>query len=96
MEQGFNEIEIIFAEDECSSLAYVDKKAAGECQYQEKDDKWYIIHTGVREEFGGHGIAKLLVLKIVEEARKRGIKIVPICSYAQKVLSKDEYKDIVE
>ncbi len=68
----------------------VDGKIAGECEYQEKDNKWYIVHTGVREEYGGRGIAKLLVLKIIEEARKRNIKLVPICSYAQKVLSNEE------
>lgn len=88
-------LEITFSEKDCSSFAMVDGKIAGECEYQEKDNKWYIVHTGVREEYGGRGIAKLLVLKIIEEARKRNIKLVPICSYAQKVLSNEEYKEIV-
>lgn len=87
---------IIFDEINNQSLAYVDNLNAGECQFDIKDNKWYIVHTGVRPEFGGRGIAKLLVKCIIEEARKRNIKIVPICSYAQKMmLDNEEYKDVL-
>ena len=90
------EIKIVFDEPNNQSLAIFEDKPIGECQFDGKDDKWFIMHTGVRPEFGGRGIAKQLVLKIIEEARKRNIKIVPICSYAVKVMvGNDEYKDIL-
>lgn len=80
------QLKIVFDEINNQSLAFVDEQNVGECQYEIKDGSWYIIHTGVRPEFGGKGIARMLVEKVVEEANKRNIKIVPICSYAQKVL----------
>ena len=90
------DINIIFDEANNQSLAYLDQVLTGECQFEIKEDKWYIVHTGVRPEYGGRGIAKLLVKRIIEEARKRGKKIVPICSYAQKMmLNNDEYKDVL-
>lgn len=31
-----------------------------------------------------------------EAARERGVKIIPVCSYAQRMMSgKDEYKDVL-
>ena len=89
-------IKIVFDEPNNQSLAFVNEVNAGECQFDIKDDKWYIVHTGVRPEYGGRGIAKQLVKCIIEEARKRGKKIVPICSYAQKMmLNNEEYKDVL-
>lgn len=89
-------IKIIFDKPNNQSLAFVNDINVGECQYEIKDNKWYIVHTGVRPEYGGRGIAKLLVKCLIEEARKEGVKIVPICSYAQKMmLNNDEYKDVL-
>ncbi|MBO6262132.1 MAG: N-acetyltransferase [Bacilli bacterium] len=90
------DINIIFDEANNQSLAYLDQTQVGECQFEIKEDRWYIVHTGVRPEYGGRGIAKLLVKRIIDEARKRRKKIVPICSYAQKMmLNNDEYKDVI-
>lgn len=44
------------------------------------DDKWVITHTGVREAYEGKGIARKLVLKVIEPARAKGVKILPVCS----------------
>lgn len=90
------EIKIIFDEQNNQSLALANDKTIGECQFDIEDNKWVIMHTGVRPEFGGRGIAKQLVLKVIEEARKRNIKIKPICSYAVKVmLGNEEFKDVL-
>ncbi len=80
------QLKIVFDEANNQSLAFVDEQNVGECQYEIKNGSWYIMHTGVRPEFGGRGIARMLVDKVVEEANKRNVKVVPICSYAQKVL----------
>ena len=90
-----NNISIIFDENNLQALIYLDDKVIGECDYELQDGKWYIMHTIVKPEHNGHGYAKMLVNKVVEEARKRNIKIVPICSYALKVLSNPEYKDVL-
>ena len=87
---------IKYVEKENRSIALVDNNIIGECDYEVDNNKWVITHTIVNEEYGGRGIAKKLVLAIVDEARKNNIKIIPICSYAKKVLEKEEYRDIVE
>ncbi|MBR4574881.1 MAG: GNAT family N-acetyltransferase [Lachnospiraceae bacterium] len=49
---------------------------------------WTIVHTGVAPEYEGKGIAKRLVFKVAEEAEKRKLKLIPVCSYAVKVLER--------
>ena len=90
------EIKIVFNIDTKQSNAIFNNEIIGECEFEINDSIWYITHTRVRQEFGGRGIAKLLVKSIIEEARNRNIKIVPICSYAQKMmLNNEEYSDIL-
>ena len=90
------EVDIRFDKPNNQSLAVVNDDIIGRCSFTIKDNKWYINHTVVKSEYGGRGIAKQLVSIIVSEARKQGVKIVPICSYAQKMLlDKEEYQDIL-
>ena len=90
-------IRIVFEEAERQSAAYDGDKPIGECQYNvDRTGKWVIMHTGVRPEYNGRGIAKRLVECIIEAAREKQTKIIPVCSYAQRMMSgKDEYKDIL-
>ena len=88
-------IRIVFELDNSRSIALIDNTIIGECEFTESDSKWVITHTGVREEYNGRGIARMLVECIVDEARKRNIKILPVCSYAKKLLSREEYQDIL-
>ena len=90
-------IRIVFEELESQSAAYDDDKQIGECQYNvDRTGKWVIVHTGVRPEYNGRGIAKRLVECVIAAARERGTKIIPVCSYAQRILgSTDEYKDVL-
>ena len=90
------EIRIEYSEKTNQSLAFHGDKIIGRCDYQIKEGKWYITHTVVMSEYGGRGIAKQLVKEVIEQARKRNIKIVPVCSYAQKMMfNNDEYKDVL-
>ena len=55
-----------------------------------------IDHTRVFEGFEGRGIARQMVLAAVDFARANNRRIIPVCSYAQKVLTRtDEYQDIL-
>ena len=91
------EVIIGFEPASSRSAAYIDEKQIGECEFIEDDGVWTITHTGVRPEFGGRGIAGLLVEKVIDEARKRQKKIRPLCSYAaKKMYGKDEYRDVLE
>ena len=96
MENTQEEIIINFNQRESRSVALNEGNIIGYCQYKEEKNVWSITHTVVKQEFGGRGIAKRLVLAVIEEARKQNKKINPICSYAKKMMeSSDEYKDVL-
>ncbi len=55
-----------------------------------------IEHTRVSETLKGQGIGGRLVEAVVELAKKEGLKILPLCSYARAYLQKKpEYKDLL-
>jgi len=90
-------IRIVFEEAAQQATAYDGDKPIGECQYDvDSTGKWIIVHTGVRPEYNGRGIAKRLVESVIEAAREHGVKIIPLCSYAQRLMtSKDAYQDVL-
>lgn len=77
---------VVFEEEANRSAAYINGQQIGECEFYDEGSKWTITHTGVRPEFGGRGIARQLVEKVIEEANARDITIIPLCSYAKKVM----------
>ncbi len=79
-------IEYRFEPEEQRSAAYVDGGLIGVCQYSVSGDSWLIVHTEVLPAFGGQGIARKLVEMVDEAAHDEGVDVVPVCSYAQKVL----------
>ncbi len=89
-------IKIIHEKDEKRSAAYDGDKNIGESTYSESKNLWIIDHTFVEEEYGGQGIAGKLVEKLVEEARKADIKIIPLCPFAEREFrNKPEYRDVL-
>lgn len=45
-------------------------------------------HTVVKKDHEGHGYGKLLVNAVVEMANKKGLIIIPSCSYAEHIMKK--------
>lgn len=48
-------------------------------------------HTVVGEEFGGRGLAGVLVSRALDEARDRGLRVVPVCSYVAGWIRKNNW-----
>ena len=89
-------ISVVFEADAQRSAAYKDGELIGECKFTLMHGKWAITHTGVRPAYGGQGIARRLVISVIEAARSNQVKILPICSYAKKLMEgKDEFKDVL-
>lgn len=76
-----------FEKRECRSAAYDQDQLIGVCEYTIESGKWYIMHTYVESQYQGQGIARKLVELVVSEAKKENIQVVPICSYAVKLLN---------
>lgn len=71
-------------------LFYNDKEAGQMTFSWAGEDKFIIDHTEVKEEFGGKGLAKELVMAGVEFAREKEVKIIPLCPYAKSRFDRDE------
>ena len=59
-------------------------------------DKLVINHTGVYPEFEHHGVGQALVEAVVDFARKKDIKIIPVCSFARSLFRENnDWKDVL-
>ena len=76
---------------------FQDGKYAGLMTYSwAGDDKFIIDHTEVDEQYGGLGLGKKLVETGVNFAREKGVKIIPLCSFAKKTIDKTpEFQDVL-
>jgi predicted GNAT family acetyltransferase len=54
-----------------------------ELVYELHGDRLVILHTGVPAALGGHGIGGLLVTAAIDEAKRRGLTVVPMCPFAR-------------
>jgi predicted GNAT family acetyltransferase len=55
-----------------------------------------IDHTGVHEALRGRGVGQVLVTRAVEDARREGFKIIPLCPFAKvQFLRHKEWQDVL-
>lgn len=88
-------IKIVYEEQNLRTAAYDGDKLAGRCTYVVRNGLWELEHTIVDPAYGGQGIAGKLVQELAAQARERGIKIIPSCSYALRTFEKNaEYADV--
>ena len=89
-------MQIVFESEQPRSAAYAKEKLVGVAEIDDTHGCWVITHTEVDPAYGGQGIARRLIEEIVAEARRAGKKIVPLCSYADKMMTgKEEYRDVL-
>lgn len=69
-----------------------------EMSFVRSNDNILIIdHTYVSDELNGQGVGKLLLKKLVDYARKEGVKIITLCPYAKAQMEKNkEYHDMIQ
>ncbi|MCK8612920.1 GNAT family N-acetyltransferase [Gordonia sp. C13] len=77
-----------------------DGVVAGFAEYRDRSDdtgavtERVFFHTEVAEEFGGRGLATILVREALDDARSRGLVIVGVCPLVAAFLKKHpEYAD---
>lgn len=60
-------------------------------------DTMVIDHTEVAEDLQGQKVGQQLVESVVEHARAKGRKIIPVCPFAKKVMEhQPEMKDVLQ
>ena len=56
-----------------------------------------VDHTGVPESMRGQGIGEALAAHVVEDARGKGIAIIPLCPFFKAMAQRHEdWQDVVE
>ena len=89
-------MQIVFEPEHFRSAAYDGETRVGVAEIEDTHGCWVITHTEVDPAYGGQGIARRLIEEVVAEARRAGKKIVPLCSYAEKLMrGKEAYADVL-
>lgn len=80
------------------AIAHIDGKKAGMMTYSiPKSDFIIVDHTEVEPEFKGQSVGKNLLYKIVDMAREKNLKILPLCPFANAMFKKlDDIKDVLK
>lgn len=74
-----------------AAVAQEDNRLAGEMTYSIAGHNLIIIdHTEVDPTYNGKGVGKKLLYKIVDMARDKNIKIIPLCPFSAAMFRKIE------
>jgi predicted GNAT family acetyltransferase len=73
----------------------VEGETVGHADYADRGDQRVFYHTVVDPEFGGRGLATILLEAALNAARDAGKRIVPVCSMVGTVLEKHPEFDAV-
>ena len=76
---------------------WVDDELAGYTQYVLRQGRIAFVHTEVYESYGGMGLGGRLARAALDDARARGLVVVPYCPFIAAYIERhlDEYRDLV-
>jgi uncharacterized protein len=93
---GEPRIEIV---DEPESGRYaisVDGEPAGFTQYRDRGEALAFVHTEIDDRFEGQGLGSRLISFALDDARSRGLAVLPFCPFVRSYLQRHrEYVDLV-
>jgi predicted GNAT family acetyltransferase len=70
---------------------------AGFTTYATRPGKIIFVHTEIDPAFEGHGLGRTLVKGELDDARARGLRVVPLCSFVAAYVERHpEYDEIVD
>lgn len=70
---------------------------AGVALYQRHERRIAVLHTEIEPRHDGAGLAGRLARAVLDDARKRGLEVVPLCPFIAAYIrsNPDEYLDLV-
>lgn len=75
----------------------VDGEVAGFVQYSMRGGRLILVHTEIDEARAGRGLASILVSGVLDDVRRRRLRIVPICPFVEGYIERHpEYDDLVD
>jgi predicted GNAT family acetyltransferase len=74
----------------------VDGEPAGFAAYALRGSSLTLSHTEVDPAYEGRGLGSVLVRHVLDEARERGLEVLPVCPFVRAYLQRhDEYVALV-
>jgi predicted GNAT family acetyltransferase len=73
--------------------AHIDGELAGILKYAVKHGRIALIHTEVLPAHEGRGIGSALVRFALDDARRRGLRVIAVCPYVQSYVSRHPADD---
>jgi uncharacterized protein len=75
----------------------VEGRPVGFTKFADRDGQRVFIHTEVAPEFGGRGLASILVGEALEATKNAGLRVVTLCEMVAGYLEKHpEFTDVVD
>jgi predicted GNAT family acetyltransferase len=89
-------IEVRDNPDEERYQATVDGEVAGFSIYRTRPGLIAFVHTEVDDAFEGQGVGSTLVREELDDARRRGLSVLPFCPFVNAYIERHrEYVDLV-
>lgn len=74
----------------------VDGEPAGFAEYRDRGGAISLVHTEIDERFEGRGLGGRLVAAALDDARDRGLAVLPFCPFVKSYIERHpEYLDLV-
>lgn len=71
-------------------------RLVGLAAYRRRDGRLAVTHTEIDEACSGRGFGTQLVLAVLDDARRQGLDVVPLCPFVGYVIGEHpEYQDLV-
>ena len=67
-----------------------DGELAGFAEYQLSPGEILFIHTEIDEAYEGMGIASVLIRHVLDDARERGLAVLPLCPFVRGWIGRHE------
>ena len=76
---------------------WADGKLAAFTEYELTSDTIIFIHTEVEPEYEGHGVGRSLARYALDDARRRGLRVRPLCPFIKGWIERHpDYADLVD
>ena len=74
-----------------------DGRLAGFLRYRPAPELIELTHTEILDDFEGHGLGSRLIVFALDDARARGLAVIPTCPFVADYISRHpDYADVVD
>lgn len=92
-----NDAKVRHDEKQQRYLLEIDGKTLGFAAYREDNDRLVFTHTEVDPRLEGQGMGSVLIRQSLDDARRRGKRIVPVCGFVAAYIEKHrDWNDLID